>query len=205
VNVGQVASVAFDYDRASALTLTLVGKFGGTAVTAMPVTLGNTSFLPSARKVFTGTGTPRTLGNLFPSNDGYDAWGGDCADADPEGKNASGTPYWGSAARADPFEVAPAATTTGTVTVGTLQVNFNQSGTADGTDTIVAVHATDPICASGETITLTTFSSNTGTALIALPYGTWTIKAQGKNPVGSWPVVVVNPTAGSLVSANVNI
>ena len=171
----------------------------------MPVTLGNTGYIPSARKVFTGTGATRTLTNLFPYNDGYDAWGGDCADADPEGKNTSSVAYWPTAHRADPFEVNPAATTSGTITVGTLQVNFNQSGAADGTDTIIAVHAADALCSAGETLTLTTFPSNTGTALIALPYGTWSIRAQGKTPSGSWPTVVVSPLATGPVVAAVNI
>ena len=84
-------------------------------------------------------------------------------------------------------------------------MNFNQSGAPDGGDTIIAVHAADAICASGETITLTTFPSNTGSALIALPYGTWTIKAQGKNPVGSYPTVAVSPLATAALTANVNI
>ena len=203
VTVGQVAAVAFDYDRAASLALTLAGKFGGTPVTAMAVTLGNPGYIPSARKVFSGSGNPRTLTNLYPYNDGYDAWGGDCADADPEGKNSSNVNYWGAAQRADPFAVDPNTTGSGTVTVGTLQVNFTQSGAPDGTDTIIAVHGTDAICSTGETLTLTTFPSNTGTALIALPYGTWTIRAQGKT--GSFPTVAVNPNATGAVVANVII
>ena len=99
VAVGAVSSVAFDYDRAATLNLTLVGKYGGTVVNAMPVTLANTGYLPSARKVFAGTTASRTLTNLFPFNSGYDAWGGDCADADPEGKNTSNVAYWPTASR----------------------------------------------------------------------------------------------------------
>ena len=205
VNPAQVASVAFDYDRASTLAITLAGAFGGTPVNAMPVTLGNTGYIPSARKVFAGTGATRNLTNLFPYNDGYDAWGGDCADADPEGKDTSSVPYWPTALRADSFEVNPAATTSGAITVGTLQVDFNQSGAADGTDTIIAVHGSDALCSAGETLTLTTFPSNTGTALIALPYGTWSIRAQGKTPSGSWPTAVVSPLATGPVVAAVNI
>ena len=203
-NVTLELEIAKDRPRDGAsLALTLAGMFGGTPVTAMAVTLGNTGYIPSARKVFTGTGSPRTLTNLFPYNDGYDAWGGDCADADPEGKNSSNVNYWGAAQRADPFPVDPNTTGSGTITVGTLQVNFNQSGAADGTDTIIAVHATDAICSGGETLTLTTFPANTGTALIALPFGTWTIKAQGKT--GSFPTVAVSPNATGPIVANVNI
>ena len=99
VNVGQVASVAFDYDRAATLSLTIAGINGGTPANAMAVSLGNTGYLPSGTKAFSGTGTLRTLTNLFPYNDGFDAWAGDCADADPEGKNASNVLYWPGASR----------------------------------------------------------------------------------------------------------
>ena len=205
VNVGQVTSVGFDYDRAATLTVSLVSALGGTPANGVTVSLGNTGYIPSGVKAFPGVGTPRNLTNLYPFNDGYDAWAGDCVDADPEGKDPGGNPYWPGAQRADPLTVNPAATTTGTVALPTLRVRFNQSGAPDGTDTIVAVHAPDSRCASGSTLTLTTFPINTGTTLVALPYGTWTIKAVGKSPSGSWPSVILDPNASSIIDANVNI
>ena len=47
MNSGQIASVAFDYDHAATIDLTIAGMNGGTPATTMPVTLANTGFLPS--------------------------------------------------------------------------------------------------------------------------------------------------------------
>lgn len=204
VVAGQIASVAFDYDRAASLALTLVGQNGGTPAGATAISLGNTGYVPSGWKVFSGTGSSRTLGNLYPYNDGYEAWAGDCADADPEGTNSSGVLYWPGASRPDPFAVDPNTTTTGTITMPTVQVNFTR---ASGTTAVnvVAVHASgDPRCASGETLTVASFTTN-GSTTVALPYGTWTLQVSGKTPVGSWPVVTLDPRSNSIVNANVNI
>ncbi len=204
VVAGQIASVAFDYDRAASLALTLVGQNGGTPANAVAVSLGNTGYVPSGWKVFTGTGASRTLSNLYPYNDGYDAWAGDCADADPEGTNASGVAYWPGAARPDPFGVDPNNTTSGTITMPTVQVNFTR---ASGTSAVslVAVHASgDPRCTSGETLTLASLTTS-GTTTVALPYGTWTLQVSGKSPVGSWPVVTLDPRSAATTNANVSI
>ena len=204
VNSGQVASVAFDYDVAASLTATITGNFGGTPANSMPITLGNTGFLPTGTKVFTGVGTVRTLSNLFPFVDGYTGWTGDCADADPLGKDAGGNRYWPSALRDDAFEVSPGSTAPVPVSAGTVQVNFTRAS-GSGSVTIVAVHGNDTLCPAGETLTVATFTATTGTALIALPYGTWTIKASGKTPIGSWPVVTLDPSATAASTANVSI
>lgn len=205
VNAGQVASVAFDYDRAAALSLTLAGVNGGTPADAAAVTLGNTGFLPSGTKTYTGTGGTRSIAGLFPYVDGYAAWAGECADADPQGKDATGTAYWPGASREDPLEVQPNTTTTGTVTMATVSIDFTQAGAPDGTDTVVAVHEADSKCASGKTLTVATFSANTGNALVALPYGTWTLKVVGKTPVGAWPQVVLDPRSATTTNAVVQI
>ena len=160
--------------------------------------------MPSGGKVFSGTGATRTLTNLYPFNDGYDAWAGDCADADPEGTDASGVLYWPGATRPDTFAVDPNTATSGTITMPTVQVNFTR---ASGTTSVnvVAVHASgDPRCASGETLTVASFTTN-GSTTVALPYGTWTLQVTGKTPVGSWPVVTLDPRSSSTVTANVNI
>ena len=49
-----------------------------------------------------------------------------------------------------------------------------------------------PKCTSGETLAVATFTTSTST-LVALPYGTWTLKITGKSPVGSWPVIALDP------------
>jgi prepilin-type N-terminal cleavage/methylation domain-containing protein len=204
VNSGQVASVAFDYDVAASLTATIAGNFGGTPANSMALTLGNTGFLPTGTKVYTGVGTVRTLSNLFPFTDGYTGWTGDCADADPLGKDASGNRYWPGALRDDAFEVTPGGTAAVDVTAGTVQINYTRAS-GSGSVSIVAVHGNDTMCPSGETLTVATFTASTGNALVALPYGTWTIKASGKTPVGSWPVVSLDPAATASSTANVSI
>jgi len=62
--------MAFVYDRAATLNLTIAGVNGGTPANAMAVSLGNTAYLPAGVKAFAGTGTSRTITNLFPFNDG---------------------------------------------------------------------------------------------------------------------------------------
>ena len=203
VNVGQITSVPFDYDQAASVGLTIAGVNGGTPANTMAVSLGNTGYIPSKVKAFSGTGSARTLSNLFPYADGYTAWAGDCSDADPEGTNASGIRYWPGATRDDPLEVAPGATTTATVSAATVQVNFTRTSGSTSVN-VVAVHAADPQCASGETLTVASFTVN-GTATIALPYGTWTLQVTGKSPVGSWPVVVLDPRVTTTTVANVKI
>ena len=161
VNSGQVASVAFDYDIAASLSATITGNFGGTPANAMALTLGNTGFLPTGTKVFTGVGTVRTLSNLFPFVDGYTGWAGDCADADPLGKNSSGNRYWPSALRDDAFEVSPGSNAAVTVSAGTVQVNYTRAS-GSGTVSIIAVHGNDTLCPSGETLTIASFTTSSG-------------------------------------------
>jgi type II secretory pathway pseudopilin PulG len=203
VTVGQVASLAFVYDRAATLNLTIAGINGGTPANAMAVSLGNTAYLPAGVKAFAGTGTSRTLTNLFPFNDGYDAWAGDCADADPEGKNASNVLYWPGASRDATLEVDPGTATSGTVDAASVLVNFTRTS-GSGAVSVVAVHAADPKCTSGETLTVASFTVNASTT-IALPYGTWTLQISGKTPVGSWPVVTLDPRVTTTATANVKI
>jgi type II secretory pathway pseudopilin PulG len=203
VNNGQVASVAFDYDRAATLNLTIAGINGGSPANAMAISLGNTGYLPAGTKAFAGTGSTRALSNLFPFNDGYDAWAGDCADADPEGKNASNVSYWPGASRDDPFNVDPAVATSGTVDAASVLVNFTRTS-GSGAVTVNAVHANDPKCTTGETVAVASFTVNASTT-VALPYGTWTLQISGKTPVGSWPVVVLDPRSTGTVTANVKI
>lgn len=204
VTVGAVSSVAFDYDQAASLQLTFATPDGGTPVSGLPVTLGNTAFLPSGTKLYPGTGLARTITNLFPFGDGYEVWAGDCADADPEGKDSSANAYWPGAQRDPALATTAGGVTTGTVTLRSVGIEYQENTTPDGSDTVVAVHAADNGCPSGETLTLATFTDNTGSARVALPYGTWTLQVPGHGPSsGSWPTVSVSPTAASVPTVNV--
>ena len=66
VAAGSTVSLQFQYDGAATLSLSLLGNTGGAAPTSVPVTLGNTHILPSGEKMFTGSGSPRTISGLFP-------------------------------------------------------------------------------------------------------------------------------------------
>ena len=126
VTSGTTSSVAFDYDQAATLTLT-----PDTArrwfVPVEPAHLRREHRpLPTGSKAFAGTGAIRTIGNLFPYEDGYAAWAGDCADADPEGKDGSGVAFWDGATRDTAFETAPGGTATGAVTMPTVEVRLRE-------------------------------------------------------------------------------
>lgn len=196
VTVGNVSSVQFDYDRAATLSLTFAADAGGTIPTDLPVSLGNTQFQPAGVKTYTGSGLIRSIGSLFPANDGYTVWAGSCADADPEGQlpNAGGA-YWTGGQRADPLSTPPGATTAGTIAVKTAAITVTGTGGLPLTGApVVATHAPDSVCAAGETHVLGVTNA-TGQLSAALPYGTWQITVTGHNPVTTWPSLVLDPTA----------
>ena len=96
VTAGAITAVGFDYDQAGTIDATLTAAGGGTLPAStwsqIPVVLGNTAFLPSGTKEFSGTGTFRTLASLFPSTTGYTAVAGACAGADNGVSEVSVTP-----------------------------------------------------------------------------------------------------------------
>jgi prepilin-type N-terminal cleavage/methylation domain-containing protein len=204
VQTGETSSVSFDYDQAASLTLSITAPGGGSFPTGLPISVGNTGLIPSGAKVFAGTGAIRTVGNLFPYPDGYAAWGGDCADADPEGEDGSGVAYWEGAARDTAHETEPGGSAAGNVTLPTVEVRYGDSSAAPGTHDVVAVHDADNGCPSGHQYTVATFSGP-GTALVALPYGTWTFMVPGGTSYsGSWLTVTVDPRVSGTTSVNVD-
>lgn len=204
VTAESISSVAFDYDKAATISATLAGVHGGIPANAATITVGNTALIPSGAKSITGVGTVRTLGSLFPFASGFEMWTGSCADADPAGTNTSGTRFWSSAARDPGISVDPGATTNATVNMATVRLDFTRE-TLGAPITVQAVHAPDGRCAGGETLTLNVFSGIAGTQLVALPYGTWTIKALGAVPIGAWDVVVLDPSLDQIFDARVRI
>jgi type II secretory pathway pseudopilin PulG len=193
VTSGATSSVSFDYDQASTLTLTMTSPGGGSFPSNLSVDVGNSALVPTGSKEFTGAGAIRTVGNLYPYADGYEAWVGSCADADPEGKDGNGLAFWSGASRADAFDTSPASTATGTVTMPTVELHYGDSSFTSGTHSIIAVHDADNGCPTGLQYTVGTFSAAT-TSLVALPYGTWTFKVVGGSAFsGSWPVAQLDP------------
>lgn len=95
----------------------------------------------------------------------YGAWPGACLDARPS------TPMLTNATSGTTTNVnlVPAAVTL-------------RAGAASGVNkTITAVHAADTLCTTGQTLTLGTVPALAATKTIALPAGTWQIRANGVN------------------------
>jgi Tfp pilus assembly protein PilV len=180
VTAGQITKLQFDYDEAATLAVGLVAPTGsviptGTYGIAMTVansnlTVGTKSFQQSA----TGSGTTRTITPLFPYASGYQVWAGDCADADPAA-------YTGGS-RGAVLASNPAGTTSGSANLDAVDVTVRFTtlvGLPVPNATITATHAAGTGCTSGSSLTTTTRTDTSGRLRLALPYGTWTIRATG--------------------------
>jgi prepilin-type N-terminal cleavage/methylation domain-containing protein len=204
VTSGATSSVAFDYDQAAALTLTVSSSGGGAFPSTVPLAVGNTGLVPTGSKTFMGTGPIRTVGDLFPYSDGYTAWVGDCADADPEGQDGNGLAYWPGASRATEVQTSPGGTAVATVDLPTVELRYGDLSASAGSVDVVAVHDADNGCPTGEQYTVGTFAGP-GSSLVALPYGTWTFTVPSATPYGgSWPTVSLDPRAGGGFVVNVD-
>ena len=191
VAAGAIVSLQFQYDGAATLSLALLGNTGSAAPLSVSVTLGNTHILPSGKKTFTGSGSPRTISGLFPHTDGYQAWAGDCLDADPEGVDGGGLSYYPGASRATPIGVSAGATSVATVLMPEILVHAEDSGAVPRSVVITVTHAADSGCPSGVTYTLGTTDA-AGNLTAALPYGVWSVTA-GSTSGGSVTLSPLNP------------
>ena len=199
VTANTVQSVTFAYARAATLSLDAATATGHSAPTAMPLTVYNTGLTTSTRtRIVGGTGLPRSF-SLWPYPDGVVAWAGSCLDADPQ-SYLLGT-------RPSPAATNPGTTTTATVRTAAAQIKVTTlTGTPIVGATVVAVHAVDAGCPGpvtdpvdggtrGSVLTLPTTTDSTGTVRGALPFGTWTFKVIGKQPVLLWPSTTLSSTA----------
>jgi prepilin-type N-terminal cleavage/methylation domain-containing protein len=192
-----VTRVAFDYASAGSLAITLAGSSGATVAPAVAVTLGDTDFVPTGTKTWTGTGTSRTISNLFPVTSGYTMWAGDCSDADPQGTTSTG-PYWPGGVRANPVALS-GSSTTATITLPSVTVTVQQAGVAVTGVQVNAAHAlpsgqsSDAGCPSGESFNIGTTNAS-GVVTAALPYGNWNLSVTGRSPATSWPTAILDPT-----------
>jgi prepilin-type N-terminal cleavage/methylation domain-containing protein len=204
VTSGETSSIAFDYDHAATLNLTLSSPGGGSFPSSIGVGVGNTNLTPTGSKLFSGVGAARTIGNLFPYPDGYGVWAGTCADADPIGADGNGLAFWPGATRETELDTDPGGIATGTVNLPTVELNYGAVSISAGTHSVVATHAADNGCPTGLTYTVGTFSGPANT-LIALPYGTWTFTVTGASPYGgAWPTVTLDPRVTGNFVANVD-
>lgn len=165
----------FRYDRAGVLSVGWVAP-GDTATTypLLPgtgVTLANSAFsggkisLPvcgTAPCTPAGTNGSWDVPSLFPATDGYTAWAGTCAAAQP-GTSSAATVFLPGG--------------TGTFAARTARVTI-VAGKANST--VKITHGADSGCPAGIASTVSTGGGST-TTNVALPKGTWTFQV-GTNP-----------------------
>jgi len=199
------------YDQAARLSpFAVVGTVYGTspagvAPSGLQVTIANTG-LSNGTKAVLPSGTPAAVPNLFPFGSGYNVWAGDCADANPAGKNAGGTPYYPGGVLPAAIGVIPGLATSVTLSTPTVAVTVTHGGTAvaSAAVTLTATHAADPnSCISGDSLTLAATTSATGIVYIALPLGTWSVKVTGTGLNGTVAVPQLTPTTNALTSVSV--
>jgi prepilin-type N-terminal cleavage/methylation domain-containing protein len=172
VVAGQTQMVRFDYDRAATLALTLDAPLGGRLPSQMPLALVN-SAITGGERAASVTGATASI-PVYPYQDGYQVWAGTCDDADPAVH---------SAARAPALVPSPGVTVAGAVSLGTAQVTVRTAtGTAVSGAQLRAVHVGTTGCASGSGETLSGYAVTdaSGGALLALPFGAWTISATNR-------------------------
>lgn len=209
VTIGEITAVQFDYDRAASLELTPLSDVAYPIPAPMPLTIANSALLPAGRKTYSGSGVPRTIGDLFPFLDGYQVWAGSCADADPEADilDGDGLPIgkvWPGATRDPIISVEGGTTATANVHMHDAQILATDSlgGPLAGV-TVVATHEPDSACETGETLTLGVTDA-AGNLNVAVPFGTWELSLDGfLPPTGGWATVVIDPNAHAPVPVTV--
>jgi prepilin-type N-terminal cleavage/methylation domain-containing protein len=203
VTASQISRLQFDYDRAATLSVGLVAPSGaviptGTYGIAMTVANSNlTVGTKSYQQAATGSGTTRTITPLFPYASGYQVWTGDCADADPAAHSGG--------SRGAVLASNPAATTSGSAALDAVDVTVRRTsvtGTLQSGATVSAIHAAGTGCTAGETLTTTTTTNASGQLRLALPYGTWTIRAVSGSRTGT-ATVTLDPVSTTVPALTV--
>jgi hypothetical protein len=190
VKSASTSTVQFVFDTAATLSLTLSPVTAGyTVPAAVPVSLGNTALQPTGVLSYSGTGSPRTISSLFPYPSGFQAWAGSCSDADQQGVNPLGGPYYSGAIRDPAIAMTPGGTSNGTIVLPSTSLRFRRS-TSITNYSVTATHtgSGDAGCPTAESYVLATGltipTSASGVAVnVSLPYGTWDITV--KNSSGS--------------------
>ena len=189
VKSASTSTVQFVFDTAATLSLTLSSISGYTVPSAVPVSLGNTALQPTGVLSYSGSGISRSIPSLFPYPSGFQAWAGSCSDADQQGVNPLGGPYYSGAIRDPAIAMTPGGTSPGAIVLPSTSLRFRRS-TSITNYSVTATHAGsgDAGCPTAESYVLATGltipTSASGVAVnVSLPYGTWDITV--KNGSGS--------------------
>lgn len=195
VNVATTTPFPFEFDVLGGLTATLQPVYdttgpvyAGALPTNAPITLYNTGFQPTGLKIFTGTGSPRSIPTLYPFTAGYVAWLGSCLDADPE--------QFGTNLRAPAISVPPGVTSAGDVIAPAFSVRVQRPPFGDVPAAhLTLTHVADATCTAGQTLTYdaSAVTDGSGRLAIAAPYGTWQVQVDGRLPVTAWPTITLSP------------
>jgi hypothetical protein len=215
VQAAQTVAMSFELDVTATLTIRLPnGDYP--PIAGVPLTLGNTSLLPSGRVSVAGSGTPRVLANRYPYQSGYTVWAGTCDDADPEGtlpvalvppatspyldvsSAASGGRYHPGASRGAVVSAQPVPSTNlGQVDMAEVQVQVVTSANVPVSGaTVTMAHvpwdaSTGPSyfpgCANGESYSLGATATD-GTLKADTPWGYWDFSTSvpGTTPTRVW-------------------
>jgi hypothetical protein len=157
---GATQSRQFDYDEAATLAVTMTAPNGGTVPSGLAISVGNTHFPTPRYKVFTGSGTTRSIGDLFPYPEGYQLWAGECSDAKP--------PAGTDDAIDGPVASERGATTTTNLQIPTVNLRVLRAGVGVPNVQVTAVH--DNTCSSSFVVGTT---DATGTVQAVVPFGRW--------------------------------
>ena len=126
-------------------------------------------------------------------------WAGDCADADPAAYSGGSR---GAVLASD-----QGATTSGSTALDAVDVTVRRTsvtGTVVSGATVSAIHAAGTGCTAGETLTTTTTTSATGQLRLALPFGSWTIRAVSGSRNGT-ATVTLDPASTTVPALTVVI
>ena len=199
VTATQISTLRFDYDRAATLGIGLTTPSGTpTAVVPSPIaltvansnlTVGTRSFPESS----TGSGATRTVTPLFPYTSGYEVWAGDCADADPA--------TYSGGSRGPALASNPGGTSSGSRALDAVDVVVRRTsvtGPVQSNATVSGIHAAGAGCSAGETLTSATVTNASGQLRLALPYGTWRIRATTSTRTGTSSSFVLDPVSGTI-------
>jgi prepilin-type N-terminal cleavage/methylation domain-containing protein len=199
----QISRLQFDYDRAATLQIGLVAPADAVIPSGIALTVANSNLTvgtKSFQESSTGSGATRTVTPLFPYASGYQVWAGGCADADPAA-TAGGS-------RGAILASNPAGTTSGSATLDAVDVyvrRTNGTAVSNADVTVQATHAGATGCPSGETLTASARSDANGRVRLALPYGSWTIRATSGGMTGLSLPTLLDPVAGTIPSLIVEI